>query len=114
MAALCACIRNCIFSSVVIEGTSLGAGTHSYCELVGAYAANIAAGGSGSITVRPYGLAPIVATHRRNRTWFMPVGARDFSVGAIGGTPLSYQWRKEHGEFDGRWEQLAAHRAPLL
>jgi hypothetical protein len=85
--------QNCIFSSVVIEGTSLGAGTHSYCELVGAYAANVAPAGSGSITVRPYGLAPIVATPPQSDVVYAGGSAR-FSVGAVGGTPFSYQWRK--------------------
>jgi len=85
--------QNCIFSSVVIEGTSLSAGTHSYCELVTASPANIAAGGSGSITVRPYSLAPLVLVQPPNDLVYAGGQAR-FSVSAVGATPFGYQWRK--------------------
>jgi len=86
--------QNCIFSSVVIEGISLSPGTHSYCELSTAYPVNIAAGGSGSITVRPYSQAPVVARPPQSEIVYAGGSAR-FSVGAIGGAPLSYQWRKD-------------------
>ena len=46
--------QNCYFSDVVIEGTPLSSGLHTYAELSSAYSGNFPAGGSGSITVRPY------------------------------------------------------------
>jgi hypothetical protein len=39
------------FGGLVIEGTSLGAGAHSYSDLAAAYPANFAVGGSGGIFV---------------------------------------------------------------
>ena len=85
--------QNCIFGNVVVEGTALTAGTHSYCELAGLYPNNFPAGGSGTITVRPYSLAPIVATPPPSDIVYAGGSAR-FTVGAVGGAPLSYQWRK--------------------
>ncbi|MEI8291641.1 MAG: glycosyl hydrolase family 28-related protein, partial [Verrucomicrobiota bacterium] len=46
--------QNCYFSGAIIEGTPLSSGLHTYAELSSAYPGNFPAGGSGSITVRPY------------------------------------------------------------
>ncbi|MDB6109272.1 MAG: hypothetical protein JWR69_1022, partial [Pedosphaera sp.] len=48
--------QNCTFTAVVIEGTVLGAGTHSYSELSAAFPTTFSSGGSGSITVNPVSL----------------------------------------------------------
>lgn len=85
--------QNCIFGSVIVEGTALSAGTHLYCELATAYPANFLAGGSGSITVRPYSLAPLVVTAPATEVVYAGGSAR-FTIGAAGGAPFSYQWRK--------------------
>jgi hypothetical protein len=86
--------QNCIFSSVVIEGIALTAGTHPYCELAAAYPANFATGGSGSITVRPYSLAPLVVTPPPSDVVYAGGRAR-FSVAPLGAAPFAYQWRKD-------------------
>jgi hypothetical protein len=85
--------QNCIFSSVVIEGNSLSAGTHPYSELISSYPTNLAAGGSGSITVRPYSQAPVV-TSQPGSVFVYSGGSARFSVGAAGAPPFTYQWQK--------------------
>ena len=57
--------QNCVFSSVVIEGVALTAGTHYYAELLANFANNIEAGGSGSLTVQPYGPPPLLIVTQR-------------------------------------------------
>jgi hypothetical protein len=46
--------QDCCFAAVNIEGAALAPGTHYYAALAAQYPANFPAGGSGSITVRPY------------------------------------------------------------
>lgn len=46
--------QNCAFRSVSIAGTSLGAGTYAYAQLTNSFPGSFFAGGSGSLTVRPY------------------------------------------------------------
>jgi len=85
--------QNCVFNSVVIEGTSLAPGTHLYGELTTTYPANFPAGGSGSITVRPYSLTPLVVLQPQSQ--FVYIGAAaHFNVGATVNAPFTYQWRK--------------------
>jgi len=86
--------QNCIFSSVVIEGTSLTVGTHTYCELAGLFPASFAASGSGSITVRPYSLAPLIITPPQPEIVYAGGNAR-FSVAPVGAGPFGYQWRRD-------------------
>lgn len=85
--------QNCIFSQVLIEGTPLSAGTHFYSELLASFPGNIAAGGSGSITVRPFGLAP-VAVPPPQAQYVYAGGSAHFTIGALGAAPFTYQWRK--------------------
>ena len=50
--------QDCCFAAVNVEGTPLTAGTHYYAELAAQYSVNFPAGGSGSITIRPYDTSP--------------------------------------------------------
>lgn len=52
--------RNCCFAAVIINGTALTAGTHTYADLAAAYPANIVGGGPGTITIQPYGTPPVI------------------------------------------------------
>ena len=69
--------QDCSFAAVIIEGTALTAGTHSYAALASQYPANFLAGGSGSITVRSYNASapppgfapPVFANGRLTLTW---------------------------------------------
>jgi uncharacterized repeat protein (TIGR01451 family) len=45
--------QNCIFSSIIINGTALTAGAHPYAELKANFPLNFANGGSGSLIVQP-------------------------------------------------------------
>lgn len=85
--------QNCIFSSVVIEGNALSAGTHPYSELIVSYPTNFAARGSGSITVRPYSQAPVITSQPQSAFVYAGGSAR-FSVGVAGAPPFTYQWQK--------------------
>jgi hypothetical protein len=53
--------QNCCFSAVVIEGIPLTPGTHAYADLTALYPANLPAGGTGTVTVQPYGNPPPAA-----------------------------------------------------
>ena len=85
--------QNCIFSQVIIENVPLSAGTHLYSELAATYPANFAAGGSGSLTVRPYSLAP-VAVPPPQAQYVYAGGTARFSITPLGAAPFTYQWRK--------------------
>jgi len=50
--------QNCAFAAVTIQGTPLSSGTHPYSELVVSFPNNFGVGGSGSLTVQPYGPPP--------------------------------------------------------
>jgi hypothetical protein len=89
--------QNCIFSSVNIEGVSLGTGTHYYAELAASFPSSFASGGSGSLTVQPYGstppFAPTIATQPNSVA--INAGSPAELVAAASGTPpLHYQWQK--------------------
>jgi hypothetical protein len=63
--------QDCSFAAVIIEGTALTAGTHSYAALASQYPANFLAGGSGSITVRSYNASaspPVMLQIQRSGT----------------------------------------------
>ncbi len=85
--------QNCIFSSVVIEGSPLTPGIHPYSELIASHSANFAAGGSGSITVRPYSQAPAVVSQPQS-VFVYTGGSARFTVGVAGPGPFTYGWRK--------------------
>lgn len=55
--------ENCAFGAVTIEGVSLSSGTHPYAELFAQFPNNFLSGGSGSITVQPYGAPPEIASN---------------------------------------------------
>ncbi len=54
--------QNVCFTAVTIDGTALPAGTYFYNELYEQFPANFTTGGSGSITVQPYGTPPTIVT----------------------------------------------------
>ncbi|MDB6108510.1 MAG: CotH protein, partial [Pedosphaera sp.] len=89
--------QNCLFSAVRIEGISLSAGTHYYDELANNFPGNFAGGGSGSLTVQPFGSPPLFAPSITSQ----PVGAivnagspTQLVASASGPLPLSFQWQK--------------------
>ncbi|MEO6034812.1 MAG: immunoglobulin domain-containing protein [Verrucomicrobiota bacterium] len=93
--------QNIIFSAANINGTPLSLGTHYFAELITTFPDNFATGGSGSITIQPYGpppaFGPQIVTQPLSEQVYAGRTAR-FSVVASTsqtGGPLSYQWRKE-------------------
>jgi hypothetical protein len=89
--------QNCCFSAVVIEGTALTPGTHAYADLAALYPVNLPAGGSGTITVQPYGkppaLAPTITTEPAPEVLYAGRTAT-FTVAATGQPPLTYHWQR--------------------
>lgn len=90
--------QNCAFTSVTIEGNALSAGTHYYSELAADFPNNFAAGGTGSITVQPYGQLPSFAPTvtqgtTPSATASFNGGTVTFSAAFIGQPPIAYQWR---------------------
>ena len=71
-------LQGCCFAAVIVEGTALSAGTHTYAALSSQFPTNFPAGGSGSITVRPY-----------NTAWPPPVMLQ---AQFLGGTNLLLSW----------------------
>jgi hypothetical protein len=88
--------QNCTFSAVSIEGVSLSAGTHYYSELISDFTGNFAPGGSGSLTVQPYGEPPVfppaITTQPSSAT--LLAGSFAQLLAAASGPPSSYQWQK--------------------
>lgn len=89
--------QNCLFRAVKIQGISLSAGTHLYAELAAGFPNNFASGGSGSLTVQPYGppppYAPQIITQPASATLY--TGSQTQMVAtASGAAPLTYQWQK--------------------
>lgn len=89
--------QNCCFTVIKIEGVSLSPGTHPYSELLAKYPRNVLSGGSGGITVQPFGappaLAPTITTQPLSQTRYAG-GMAIFSAVASGQGTLSYAWRK--------------------
>ena len=89
--------QNCIFSSVKIEGAGLAPGTHYYAELAANFSSSFASGGSGSLTVQPYGpppaFAPAITAQPISLTVNAGSPAQLFAAGS-GTPPLHYQWQK--------------------
>lgn len=89
--------QNCVFRAATIEGTTLSAGTHSYVWLATNFPANFPPGGSGSLTVQPYGpppsLPPSIVTQPQSATLYTG-NSTLLSVSALGTAPLAYQWQK--------------------
>ena len=88
--------QNCVFSAVKIEGTSLSLGTHTYAELAGNFPGNFAAGGSGSLTVQPYGpppqFPPSISSQPTSVT--LNLGAPGQLSTTVSGGGIRYQWQK--------------------
>ncbi len=89
--------QNCAFTAVSIEGTPLSSGTHFFAELNANFPNTFPPGGSGSITVQPFGappaVAPTIATQPVSQSLYAGKTARFTSTGA-GQAPLSYRWLK--------------------
>jgi hypothetical protein len=91
--------QNCAFTAVTIEGTPLSAGTHFYPELIANFPNNFEPGGSGAITVQPYGslptLGPIVIIQPSPQLIYLGHTAH-FSVVAAdnGAPPLTFHWKR--------------------
>jgi hypothetical protein len=90
-------LNECCFTAVIVEGTSLAAGTHYYSDLASAFPANFPAGGSGTIVVQTYGtppvLSPTILTQPVPQMLYAGQAAV-FTVSATGHAPLTYQWQK--------------------
>jgi hypothetical protein len=88
--------QNCIFSSVIIQDAALSAGTHYYAELAASFPNSFAAGGSGSLTVQPYGappaFPPAIITQPSSAT--MLAGSFAQLSATASGPPTWYQWQK--------------------
>ena len=89
---------NVVFSAVTIEGTPLTHGTHTAAELVAAFPTSFTAGSLGTVTVQPFGQAPVlqpVITANPSSLVLYSGRTAQFSVTAVGGAGnLSYRWRK--------------------
>jgi hypothetical protein len=92
--------QNCAFNAVLIDGAPLSAGTHFYSELTANFPANFLPGGSGAITVQPYGtlpvLAPAISSQPLSKSLYAG-GNLQLSVAASGAQPLTYQWQVKSG-----------------
>ncbi len=85
--------QNCAFTNATIEGTSLSEGLHFYSELNSNFPANFPAGGSGSITIQPYGqliVGPQIVQQPLAEQVYLGGQAR-FNVSASG-VPISTNW----------------------
>jgi hypothetical protein len=83
--------QSCYFVKVLIEGTPLTAGLHTYAELNANYPNNFPAGGSGSITVQPFNPV-IIATQPVSQMLYSGETAHFITVAK--GSQLTYQWYK--------------------
>ena len=89
--------QNCAFTSVNIGSVTLSAGTHAYPELAANFPGNFATGGSGSITVQPYGAPPTAAPSivAQPSSVALNVGGATQLVSTVSGSaPLNYRWQK--------------------
>ncbi len=91
--------QNCAFTAVLIEGTALASGTHSYQELATNFPGNIAAGGAGYLTVQPFGTLP-PPPPQAPRFLAQPVSQTNFTGmtvqfnAPVYGSPApTYQWQ---------------------
>jgi len=91
--------QNCAFTSVIVAGTALTSGTHSYVELAVNFPGNFTSGGSGYITVQPFGplptpppQSPQFLTQPLSQTNFTGMTVQ-FTASALGNPALLYQWQ---------------------
>ena len=90
--------QNCEYSAVYIQGVALSNGTHYYAQLAAAFPSNFIPGGSGSLTVQPYGPPPTfqpVITVQPSSVSLLAGSLAQLTASASGSLPLSYQWQKE-------------------
>lgn len=93
--------QNCAFTAVSIDGTPLSPGTHYYAQLAAAYPGAFPAGGSGSITVQPYGALPLVFRVQPVPEMALYEGrTASFTAVAAGQGTITYQWRKNGQNLD--------------
>ena len=91
--------QNCAFTAVIINGTSLSAGTYGYTYLQNQFPNSFTNSGPGSLTVQPYNPnagAPEIATQPLPVSLFAG-GTADFTVSAFSvgaNLPLTYQWQQ--------------------
>lgn len=86
--------QNIVFSSVIIEGTPLSAGTHYFAELAANYPGNFQANGSGGITVQPYGKLPLLIVTQPQPQKTFTGGTTRFVALANSDSAITYQWLK--------------------
>jgi len=90
--------QNCTFSAVNIEGISLSSGAHYYPELAANFPKNFVAGGSGRLTVQPYGppppVAPAIVQQPPAFVTLYEGSATQMVATVSGDVPLYYQWEK--------------------
>ena len=89
--------QNCAFNAVNVEGTMLGRGLHTYSELAASFPNNFEPGGSGTITVQPFGTPPVLRPQITTQPLPQMLYAgrtAQFTVASGGTPPLNYQWRK--------------------
>lgn len=87
--------QNVAFASVIIDGAPLSAGTHYYADLAADHAANFPAGGSGTITVQPYGPLPVIFGQLPPPLVKIYAGGTvHITATASGPGTITYQWQK--------------------
>ena len=91
--------QNCAFTSVIINGAALGSGTHYFSELIANFPSSFDPGGSGAITVQPYGnlpaLGPIILTQPGPQRLYAGRTAHfSATADANGAPPLTFQWQR--------------------
>ena len=88
--------QNCAFSAVLVQGTALTSGTHSYSELVASFPSSFAPGGSGSLTVQPSGPPPVFPPKitQQPSSVTLPLGSFTQLAAVASGPPSWYQWQK--------------------
>lgn len=110
--------QNVVFTAATIEGTPLSPGPHFYPDLVAAFPNNFDPGGSGSITIQPYGpppsLGPTILTQPGSQL-LHPGRTAHFTVTAAanGAPPLTFRWRRAGVNLSDGGNILGATNAAL-
>jgi hypothetical protein len=90
--------QSTVFSAAYIEGVALSAGTHYFPELYASFPNNFDPGGSGAITIQPYGAAPalppsILVQPLPQVTYTGKTSHFSVTASDNGFPPLTYQWQ---------------------